>query len=368
MRVTTTAATRWLAGLALALCFGGVAAAQEKVVRVYNWSDYIDPAILEEFTAKTGIKVIYDVYDSNDILEAKLLAGSSGYDIVVPSAFTMARLIQAGILGPLDKSKVPNAANLDPALMERVAKFDPGNAHGVIWMWGTTAFAYNVDKIKERMPDAPLDSWRMMLDPAVVSKFADCGVYMLDTADEGIPTALHYLGLDPNSTAQADLAKAEEALLKVRPYIRKFHSSENINALASGDICLAQIYSGDAGIAATRAEEANNGVNIEYVIPKEGAQIWFDLMVMPKDAPDPDNAHAFINYVLQPEVIARATNFVTYPNAVPASKQYVDQELVEDPNVYPPDEVLRRLYVKETYPPRVQSQVTRIWQRVQTGG
>ena len=364
MRVTT-----WLAaGLALALCSGGAADAQEKVVRVYNWSDYIDPAILEEFTAKTGIKVVYDVYDSNDILEAKLLAGSSGYDIVVPSAFTMARLIQAGILGPLDKSKVPNAANLDPALMERVAKFDPGNAHGVIWMWGTTAFAYNVDKIKERMPDAPLDSWRIMLDPAVVSKFADCGVYMLDTADEGIPTALHYLGLDPNSTAQADLAKAEEALLKVRPYIRKFHSSENINALASGDICLAQIYSGDAGIAATRAEEANNGVNIEYVIPKEGAQIWFDLMVMPKDAPDPDNAQAFINYVLQPEVIARATNFVTYPNAVPASKQHVEQELVEDPNVYPPDDVLRRLYVKETYPPRVQSQVTRVWQRVQTGG
>jgi putrescine transport system substrate-binding protein len=359
----------WMAGAALAL-FGvvGAASAQEKVVRIYNWSDYIDPAILEDFTKETGIKVVYDVYDSNDILETKLLAGSSGYDLVVPTAYFLARQIQAGIFAELDKSKIPNAKNLDPKLMERVANFDPGNAHGVIWMWGTTGFAYNVDKIKERMPDAPLGSWRMMLDPAVVARFADCGVYMLDSADEGIPTALNYLGLDPNSTAQADLEKAQAALLAIRPHVRKFHSSENINALANGDICLAQIYSGDAGIAATRAEEAGNGVKVEYAIPEEGAPLWFDMMAMPKDAPNPDAAHAFLDYVLRPEVIAKATNFVTYPNAVPASKPFIEQDLVENPNVYPSDEVLQRLYVKQTYGPREQRTITRIWQTVTTGG
>jgi putrescine transport system substrate-binding protein len=361
-----------VAGLALALlglaASVGGAPAQEKVVRIYNWSDYIDPVILEDFTKETGIKVVYDVYDSNDILETKLLAGSSGYDLVVPTAYFLARQIQAGIFAELDRSKIPNLANLDPALMERVSKFDPGNAHGVIWMWGTTGFAYNVDKIRERMPDAPVDSWRMLLDPGVVARFADCGVYMLDSGDEGVPTALNYLGLDPNSTAPADLERAQAALLAVRPHIRKFHSSENINALANGDICLAQIYSGDAGIAATRAEEAGNGVKVEYTIPKEGAPLWFDVMAIPKDAPSPENAHAFINYVLQPEVIAKATNFVTYPNAVPASKQFVEQDLIENPNVYPPEDVLKRLYVKETYGPREQRAVTRLWQTVTTGG
>ncbi len=344
------------------------AAAQEKVVRIYNWSDYIDESILADFTAATGIKVVYDVYDSNDVLETKLLAGSTGYDIVVPTGTFLARQIQAGIFQELDRSKIPNWQNLDPALMERVAKYDAGNAHAFVYMWGTTGLAYNVDKIKERMPDAPLDSWSLVLDPANAERFKDCGIMMLDSSEDILPTVLNYLGEQPDSKDPKVIEKAAEALQAVRPSIRKFHSSENINALANGDICISVMYSGDAGIAATRAEEAGNGVNIEYVIPKEGALLWFDLMAMPKDAPNPENAYAFMNYILQPEVIAKASNYVTYPNAVPASKQYVDQELVEDPNVYPPDEVLRRLYVKETYPPRVQSQVTRIWQRVQTGG
>ena len=358
----------WLAGLALALGLAGTAAAQEKVVRIYNWSDYIDPSILTDFTAKTGIKVVYDVYDTNEVLEAKLLAGSTGYDLVVPSAHFLSRQIQAGIFGELDRSKIPNWKELDPGLMREVANYDPGNKHGAIWMWGTTGFAYNVAAIRQRMPDAPVDSWRMVFDPAVVSKLADCGVYMLDASDDMIAAALTYLGLDPNSTNQADLEKAQDVLMKVRPYVRKFHSSEDINALASGDICLATIYSGDAGIAASRAQEAKNGIEIKYQIPKEGAQIWFDMMAMPKDAPDPDNAYAFLDYVLQPEVIAKTTNVVTYPNAVPASKAFVKKELLEDPNTYPPDDLMKRLYTKQTYDQRTQRIVTRIWQTVTSGG
>jgi putrescine transport system substrate-binding protein len=364
MRVRTS----WLAGLVLAVGLAGTAIAQDKVVRVYNWSDYIDPTILEEFTAETGIRVVYDVYDSNDILETKLLAGSSGYDLVVPSAYFLARQVQAGIFTELDRAKIPNWKNLDPDLMRQVARNDPGNKHGMIYMWGTTGLAYNVAEVEKRLPDAPVASWRLLFDPEVVAKLADCGVYMLDSADEGIPAALAYLGLDPNSKAPADFEKAQELLLAIRPHVRKFHSSENINALANGDICLATIYSGDAGIAATRAEEAGNGVQVQYVIPKEGAQLWFDLMAMPKDAPDPDNAYAFMDYILRPEVIAKATNFVTYPNAVPASKEFIDPELLEDPNTYPPPEVMQRLYIKETYDPRTQRLATRIWQTVTTGG
>jgi putrescine transport system substrate-binding protein len=354
--------------LVLALGLTGTAAAQEKVVRIYNWSDYIDPSILTDFTEKTGIKVIYDVYDNNNILETKLLAGNTGYDLVVPSAYFLSRQIQAGIFAELDRSKIPNWNELDPGLMRRVAKFDPDNRHAVIYMWGTTGFAYNVEAIRQRMPDAPLDSWRMIFDPAVASRFADCGIYLLDAADDMIPAALNYLGLDPNSKDPAELEKAREVLMKVRPYVRKFHSSEDINALASGDICLATIYSGDAGIAASRAEEAKNGIEVKYQIPKEGAQIWFDMMAMPKDAPDPENAYAFMNYFLQPEVVAKATNFVTYPNAVPASKRFVKQEILDDPNTYPPDDLMRRLYTKETYDQRTQRIITRIWQTVTSGG
>ncbi len=352
----------------LLLAAPALAQAQEKVVKIYNWSDYIDPGILKTFTEKTGIKVIYDVYDSNDILETKLLAGNTGYDLVVPSSYFLARQIQAGIFKELDWSKIPNRKNLDPKLMKRVAQFDPGNKHAFIYMWGTTGFAFNVDKIKERMPDAPVNSWRMLFDPAVVSKFKDCGVYMLDAADEAIPAALNFLGLDPNSTKPEDLDKAKELLLKIRPNIAKFNSSEGINALANGDICLAQIYSGDAGIAKSRAEEAKNGVKIVYTIPKEGTQLWFDMMAMPKDAPDPEAGYAFMNYLLQPEVIAKCSDFVTYPNAVPASRKLMDPAVADNPKVYPPEEILDRLYVKQPYGARSQRLITRIWQTVTTGG
>ena len=361
-------ATLSFTGLAmLAFLAPGAASAQDNVLHIYNWSDYIDPQILEDFKNETGIEVVYDVYDNNDILETKLLAGNTGYDLVVPTAYFLARQLQADVFQPLDRLAIPNWSNLDPKLMAQAARYDPGNEHGFIYLWGTTAFAFNEDAIAERMPDAPVDSWRMLLDPDVVSKFADCGVYMLDAADEAIPTALNFLGLDPNSTDPAELERAGDALKKVRPYIRKFHSSENINALAGGDICLAQIYSGDAGIAAARAEEAGNGVKIRYVIPDEGAQIWFDLMAMPADAPHKDNAYKFMNYILQPEVIAKSTNYVTYPNAVPASLDEVEPELRDDPNVYPPPSLRERLYTKQPYDLRTQRLITRLWQQVTTG-
>jgi putrescine transport system substrate-binding protein len=301
------------------------------------------------------------------VLETKLLAGNTGYDVVVPTGTFLARQIQAGVFQPLDRSKIPNWQNLDPKLMAEAAKFDPGNEHAFIYMWGTTGIGYNVDKVKERLPDAPVDSWKLVLDPTIARKFADCGIMMLDSSEDIFPTVLNYLGEDPDSKDPKLLEKAAETLQQVRPYIRKFHSSENINALANGDICISVMYSGDAGIAATRAEEANNGVNIEYVIPKEGALLWFDMMAMPKDAPNPDNALAFMNYLLQPEVMAKSSNFVTYPNAVPASLPLIAEEVKGDPNLFPPDELKRKLFVNMPADQRAQRVITRLWTRITTG-
>ncbi len=362
MRLTALAAALLAAVAALP------AAAQDKVVNVYNWSDYIDPDVLKDFEAETGIKVRYDVYDSNDTLESKLLAGKTGYDIVVPTQYYMARQVQAKLLQPLDKSKLPNLKNLDPAQMQRLARFDPDNRHAVIYMWGTSGIGLNPDKIKQRLPNPPANSLRMLFDPEIVSKFADCGVEVLDAPDEVMVAALKYLGLDPNAKDAESIRKAEEVLLKVRPYIRKFHSSQYINGLANGDICLAYGFSGDILQARTRAEEAKKGVRVQYLLPKEGAQQWFDVMAIPADAPHVDNAHAFINYILQPKVIAKITNAVQYPNAVPASLQFIDKEAMADRDVFPPASALGRLYTVEPFKQAEQRLLTRAWTRVKGGG
>lgn len=365
MRRAVLAAT----ALAALACLSALpATAQEKVVNVYNWSDYIDPQVLKDFEAETGIKVRYDVYDSNDTLESKLLAGKTGYDVVVPTQYYMARQVQAKLLQPLDKSKLPNLKNLDPVLMQRLARFDPGNAHAVIYMWGTSGIGLNPDLIKARMPNPPANSLRMLFDPAVVSKFADCGVEVLDAPDELLVAAMKYLGLDPNSKDADSIGKAEAVLLKVRPYIRKFHSSQYINDLANGDICLAYGFSGDILQARSRAEEAKKGVRVQYLLPKEGAQQWFDVMAIPADAPHVDNAHAFINFILQPKVIAKITNAVQYPNAVPASLQFVDKEAMSDKDVFPPASALSRLYTVEPFKQAEQRVLTRAWTRVKGGG
>ena len=329
-----------LAALAFLTLGLSAAHAQDKVVKIYNWSDYIDPQVLEDFTAKTGIQVVYDLFDSNELLETKLLAGSTGYDLVVPTAFFLGRQIEAGLFQPLDKSKIPNWANLDPALRGKAATYAAGNQHAIIYMWGTTGLAYNVDKVKERIPDAPTDV---------------------------LPSALRFIGEDPDSKDPAVIEKGAAVIEKIRPYIRKFHSSENLNALANGDICLSLMFSGDAGIAKTRAEEANNGMNIAYAIPKEGAQIWFDMMAMPADAPNPDGAYKLIDYLLQPEVMAKISDFVTYPNAVPASYDLIDEEVKSDPSLFPTAEVKQNLFTVSPFDQRTQRTVTRLWTKLVTG-
>ena len=352
--------------IALTVAFGP-AAAQEKVVNVYNWSDYIDESILEDFEKETGIKVVYDVFDSNEVLETKLLAGGTGYDVVVPTGSFLSRQIQAGVFQKLDKSKLPNLSNMWDVVEKRTAKYDPGNAYSINYMWGTTGIGYNEEKILERMPDAPVNSWDMIFDPEVVSKFADCGIHVLDAPDELIPAALNYIGENPDSQDPEVVAKAEEVLLAIRPYIQKFHSSEYINALANGDICLALGWSGDVLQARDRAAEAANGVTINYVAPDEGALMWFDQMAIPADAPHADNAHIFLNYIMKPEVMAKASNYVYYANGNKASQEFLDAEVIDDPAIYPSPAALETLYTKSAYEPSVQRVATRLWTKVKSG-
>ncbi len=350
---------------AAALIAGAPALAKE--VRVYNWSDYIDEEVLKDFEKETGIKVIYDVFDSNELLETKLLAGGSGYDVVVPTGPFLSRQITAGVFQKLDKSKLPNLKNTWPLINERTALYDPGNEYSINYMWGTTGIGYNEAKIKERMADAPVDSWDLIFKPEIVSKFKDCGIFLLDAADDILPVALLYLGLDPNSKDPGDLDKAGKLLEQIRPNIQKFHSSEFINALANGDICIAVGYSGDILQARDRAEEAKNGVTVGYKIPKEGAQMWFDQMAIPADAKHVEEAHAFLNYMLDPKVIAKASNYVNYANGNLASQEFIDDEIKGDTSIFPDEATLKRLFVKNPYDAKTQRVVTRIWTKVVTG-
>jgi putrescine transport system substrate-binding protein len=344
------------------------AVAQQQVVNVYNWSDYIAEDTIAQFEAATGIRVVYDVYDSNETLEAKLLAGRSGYDVVVPTSHYLARQIRAGLYMPLDKSKLPNLAGMDEGLMQRAAVYDPDNAHAVIYLWGTTGIGYNVDKVAERLgADFEVDSWSLVFDPEIAAKLADCGISLLNESNDVLQTALNYLGLDPMSQNEADLEQAAALLESVRPYIRYFHSSQYITDLANGETCVAMGWSGDVLQAQSRAIEAENGVDVAYVIPKEGALVWFDMMAIPADAPNPEAAHAFINFVLTPEVMAGITNHVYFPNAVAASKPFVLPEILEDPTIYPTDEVQAKLFASAVRDPRIERTVTRLWTRVTTG-
>jgi putrescine transport system substrate-binding protein len=349
-----------------ALAAGG-ALAQDRVVNVYNWSDYIDESILSDFTAETGIKVVYDVYDSNEILETKLLAGGTGYDVVVPTGTFMQRQIQAGVYQKLDKSKLTNLGNMWPQIMERVAKYDPDNAYSVNYMWGTTGIGYNVDKVKERLGIDAIDSWDVLFNPENAAKLADCGIMVLDAPEETMRAAMNFEGTDPDSTDPADYEKATELWMQIRPYIQKFHSSEYINALANGDICLALGWSGDVLQARDRAAEANAGVTVDYVIPKEGALMWFDNFAVPADAPHPDEAMEFINYMMRAEVAAKASNYVYYANGNLASQQFLNEDVIGDPAIYPSPETVGKLYVVSPFDARLQRTVTRLWTQVRTG-
>jgi putrescine transport system substrate-binding protein len=357
-----------LAAAALALLIAAPAHAQQRIVNVYNWSDYIEPSLLDNFTQQTGIKVRYDTFDSNDTLETKLLAGKSGYDVVVPTGFFLERQIKAGVFQKLDKSKLPNLVNIWPEIAQRLAAYDPGNLYAVNYMWGTTGIGYNVAKAREALGgDGKIDSWEVVFKPELLAKFKGCGVYLLDSADDIMPAALQYLGFDPNSHKEAELQKAADLLVKVRSSVRKFHSSEYLDALATGEACFAVGFSGDVKQAQKRAAEAKNGVEIAYAIPKEGAQLWFDNLAIPRDAKHVAEAHAFIDFLQRPEVAAKNSDFISYANGNLASQQFIDKAVLEDPNIYPDEATMSRLYTIKAYDAATQRLLNRLWTRIKTG-
>jgi len=339
----------------------------ERVVNVYNWSDYLEASVLGGFTAQTGIRVRYDTFDSNDTLETKLLTGKSGYDVVVPTAYFLERQIKAGVFQKLDKAKLPNLVNAWPEIAKRLAAYDPGNAYAVNYMWGTTGIGYNVKKAREILGDEAAISWDTVFDPLSLARFKDCGVYMLDSSDDILPAALHYLGLDPNSSTDVDLERAAVLVAKVRPSVRKFHSSEYLDALAAGRICFVVGWSGDIKQAQKRAVEAKNGVDIGYVIPKTGAQMWFDNLAIPKDSKNVDEAHAFIDYLLRPDIAAKNTNYLSYANGNLASQKLVAPAILNDRTVYPDEVTLRSLYTITAHDQKTQRLMNRLWTRIKTG-
>ena len=345
----------------------GAAGEEDKVLNVYNWSDYVEPTVLEEFTRKTGIKVNYDVFDANEVLETKLLTGHTNYDVVVPSAPFLQRQITAGVFQKLDKSRLPNLKNLDPDMLKRIAVYDAGNEHSVAYMWVTSGPGYNVAKIKERMPDAPVDSLRMFYDPAVIAKFKDCGVSVLDAPGEVVGTVLIYLGKDPRNESVEDLKAAEAVLLSIRPYLRYVHASRYIDDLANGETCLALGWSGDVKQARDRAKDAGKGIEIKYNIPREGTIMNFDMLAIPADAPHPHNAHLFINYLLESEVAAKNSNLVKYANINTVSTPMLVDAVKNDPNIYPPPDILAKLVPEPPLSQDYQRLLTRTWTRFKTG-
>ncbi len=343
-------------------------AAQERVVNVFNWNDYIDPYMVQRFTRETGIRVRYDVYDSLETLEGRLSAGRSGYDIVVPTSEpTFSRLARAGAFRPLDRALVPNLRNLDPALQRQVASSDPENRFGALYLWGSIGLGINPERIRALAPDAPMDSLGLLMNPEHARRIARCGITMMDSASDVIPTVLRYLDKDPNSTDAGDLREVERALMAIRPHIRNFSTAGTIEALASGQSCLAFAYSGDAIQAASRAREAGRGVTVQYVAPKEGAQLWFDLLAIPADAPNAANAHAFINFLLQPDVMAAVTAHVRYPNGVATSRGLLPAEIANDPAIFPDEMTRAAFFTIGPVPQAADRARNRVWSRFKAG-
>src|ERR1700761_2495440 len=360
--------SRLVAVLGAALLLTAQASAQERVVNFYNWSNYMAPDVLENFTKETGIKVVYDTFDANETLETRLLAGKSGYDVVVPTAYFLQRQITAHIFQKLDTSKLANLANAWPVVTQHLSTYDPGNLYAANYMWGTTGIGYNVKAVQKILgPDARIDSWDIVFKPENLAKFKDCGIYMLDSADDIFPAALGYLGLDPNSTKPAELEKAADLVTTIRPYVRKFHSSEYLSALATGEICLVVGWSGDIMQARGRAAEAKNNVEIGYAIPKEGAQMFFDNLAIPADAKNVAEAYELINYLYRPEVAAKNSDFLSYANGNLPSQKLVDPKILNDKNIYPDDATLQKLFVITARDPATQRIINRLWTRVKTG-
>jgi putrescine transport system substrate-binding protein len=344
----------------------GAGAAEEKRLFIYNWTDFIGHNTIAEFENQTGIKVTYDVYDSEETMDARLLAGSSGYDVVIASTEYFGREIKAGVYVPLDKSKLPNWKNLDPRILAIQAEHDPGNEHSVPYLHAITGFAYNVDMIKARMPNAPLDSLDMIFKPEILAKFADCGVTFLDSAADTLMLALQYLGLDPNTTKREDYKAAEGLLLRVRPYVRSFDSAEYLNGLANQEICIAMSWSSDYALSRARARAVGIDVNLAFTVPKEGTDQNFTSLLIPEGAPHPEAAYKFINFILRPEVIAAITNEIYYGNDNIASRSLVKPHILNDPTLYPTPEIEARLYRAAEASAATERIRTRTWTRVKT--
>ncbi len=336
-------------------------------LKIYNWSDYIAEDTIENFEKETGIDVSYDVFDSNEILEAKLLAGNSGYDLVVPTSGFMGKQVKARIHQPIDKNNIPNYKNLDTDLLEKLSELDPGNEYAVPYMWGTTGIGYNMDMIKERMPNAPVDSWDLIFNPDIASNFKDCGIAVFDSPSEMFPIALNYLGLDPESEKQEDINKARDMLVKMAKNVRYFHSSQPVNDLANGEICITTGFNGDILQARERAAEADNGVNIQYFIPKEGTEIWFDVFVIPATAENKKNAEIFINFILKPEISADITNYVWYANGNKESFDLIDEGITSDESIYPSQEVIDTSFTSGVHGNRYDRMISRAWTYVKSG-
>lgn len=340
---------------------------EANTLRLYNWSDYIGEETIADFEKATGIRVIYDTFDAYETVQAKLLTGHSGYDLVVLNASLVPPLIKAKVFQPLDKKLLPSWGNLDPHILQNLQSYDPGIKYSAPYTWGSNGITYNVDKIKERMPDAPIGSLAMMFDPKIVSRFADCGVTLIDAPTEVIPLALKYLGRDPQSAAPEDLQAAQELLLSVRPYIRKFDSVNFLTSLPNGDVCMAMTWSGDYATAMASAAEAKIKINLSYFIPREGSLIWFDNMYIPVDAPHVANAHKFLEYLLQPQVMADVTDYIHYANSNAAATPLLDAAVRNDQAIYPDAQTRERLFPQKTHDGKATRAMTRVWSTVKSG-
>jgi putrescine transport system substrate-binding protein len=373
VRTATRSGFLFAAVILLPACGGGqgkagvpAVASEEKVLNVYNWPDNIAETTIADFEAKTGIKVIYDVYDSNEILETKLLTGHTGYDVVVPSLTFLEREIKAGVFLKLDNSKLPNLANMNPEIMRLIAAGDPGNEHAINYLWGTTGIGYNPKLVEKVLGTRTIDSWRAVFDPAIASKLAKCGIAIVDDPGDVLAAARIYLGLDQNENVE-DLAATEELLTKVRPYVRYFNSSQYVNDLAAGEICVSLGWSGGVLLARSRGAEAETPVEVAYTIPGEGANIWFDMLAIPADAPHPGNAHAFLNFLMEPDIIAAVSDHVGYANGNEASLPYMKDELRNDSSVYPADEIFKKLEPIKAMSSEYSRDLNRAWTRIKTG-
>ena len=355
----------------LMCCTAAAALATEadtsNTLRLYNWTDYIGENTLADFEKQTGIKVIYDTFDGYETVQTKLLTGRSGYDLVMLNGSLVPPLIKAGVFQPLDKTKLPSWANLDPHVVQSLQAFDPGMVYSAPYTWGSSGITYNVDKIRQRMPDAPIGSLAMLFDPKVVSRFADCGVTVMDAPSEVIPLALKYLGKDPQSAKPADLKAAQDVLMGIRPYIKKFDSVNYLTSLPNGDVCMALTWSGDYATAQARAVEAKKDIKLAFFIPKEGSLIWFDSLYLPNDAPHVANAHRFLEYLLQPGTMAEVTNYIHYANSNAAATPLVHADIRNDPAIYPDPQTRARLFTQKSQDPQAMRAITRVWSSVKTG-